>query len=286
MFRVILVVKADEEEQRRLAGLRDEAELSDLESALGFSRIINKITESGNPVLGHNMILDLAHTLNQFCGPLPEAYPDFKAMLSSVFPRVVDTKLMANTIPFKQEIFNSSLEELYKAVQAAPYSLPAVRPAEAGLGYTEDCGRYHEAGYDAYITGLCFIAMANRYCTSSVTRHILYETYCRMGQLCNKADKRSSQSLNVPPDNPILQPFFNKLYLMKIADIPYMNLAGDDLCPERAHVFHVQFPKEWKTADLSKCPSQTKETELRLVQKTKPNLKRRLFSCDFYRICF
>ena len=159
--RVILVVKADEEEQQRLAGLRDEAELTDLETALGFTRVINKMTESGKLVIGHNMILDAAQTVNQFCGPLPDTLLEFKAMLTSVFPRLVDTKLMANTIPFKQEIYNSSLEELYKTVQCAPYSLPEVNSAEAGLGYCQG-DKYHEAGYDAYITGLCFIAMANR----------------------------------------------------------------------------------------------------------------------------
>ena len=37
--RVILVVKADEEEQERLAGERDGAELSDLEAALGFTQV-------------------------------------------------------------------------------------------------------------------------------------------------------------------------------------------------------------------------------------------------------
>ena len=163
--RVILVVKADEEEQQRLAGLRDEAELTDLEAALGFTKVINKMTESGKLVIGHNMILDVAQTVNQFCGPLPDTLVEFKAMLTSVFPRLVDTKLMANTIPFKQEIYNSSLEELYKTVQSAPYSLPVVRPAEAGLGYGQDSDKYHEAGYDAYITGLCFIAMANRLVT-------------------------------------------------------------------------------------------------------------------------
>ena len=160
--RVILVQKADEEEQQRLAGQRDEAELSDLESALGFTRVIDKMTESGKLVIGHNMILDVAQIVNQFCGPLPETLGDFKSILTSVFPRLVDTKLMANTIPFKQEIFNSSLEELYKTVQYAPYSLPEVKPAEAALGYSQGGERYHEAGYDAYITGLCFIAMANR----------------------------------------------------------------------------------------------------------------------------
>jgi len=235
--RVILVVKADQEEQERLAGERDGAELSDLEAALGFTQVINKISESGKLVVGHNMILDIAQTINQFCGSLPESYLDFKIMASEVFPRILDTKLMANTIPLKTEIFNSSLEELHKVVQSSPYSLPKVEAAEPGLGYDEDNERFHEAGYDAFITGLCFIAMANRF-----------------GDLCSSSDKQTSKSLKnksqVLPDNPLLAPFYNKLYLMKISDIPYMNLAGEDLKPERAHVFHVQFPKEWKTQDL------------------------------------
>ena len=170
MFRVILVVKADEEEQRRLAGLRDEAELSDLESALGFSRIINKITESGNPVLGHNMILDLAHTINQFCEPLPDSYLDFKALANSLFPKIIDTKLMANTSPFKQEILNSSLEELFKAVQQTPYSLPRLTATTEELGYSLGAGKYHEAAYDAFVTGLCFIAMSNRFTVLSILK--------------------------------------------------------------------------------------------------------------------
>ena len=159
------MVKADKEEQERLAGQRDEAEITDLEAALGFSRVVGKIcqsVESGCPLLGHNMILDLTHTINQFCQPLPDSYLDFKSLANSLFPNIIDTKLMANTSPFKQEILNSSLEELYKAVQQSPYSLPTVTPLTPELGYSQDDERYHEAGYDAYITGLCFIAMSNR----------------------------------------------------------------------------------------------------------------------------
>ena len=29
-----------------------------------------------------------------------------------------------------------------------------------------------------------------------------------------------------------------------------MDLAGEDLKPSRDHVFHLRFPKEWKTQDL------------------------------------
>ena len=29
-----------------------------------------------------------------------------------------------------------------------------------------------------------------------------------------------------------------------------MDLSGDDLVPDRAHVFHIRFPKEWRTGDI------------------------------------
>jgi len=229
--RVICVIKADEEQQLKMAWLKDQAELTDLDEAFGFSRVIQKITESGKLVVGHNMILDIAHTLNQFCGPLPETYQDFKAMTTAVFPKLLDTKLMANTIPFKQEIFNSSLEELHKAVTLPPYNLPPVPPKFSGSGYKPDSANFHEAGFDAYITGLCFIAMSNR-----------------LGLLVGTGDK--TKAGRVLPDSHLVSPFLNKLYLMRIADIPYMNLAGEDLKPDRNHVFHITFPAEWKTADI------------------------------------
>ena len=156
------MLRADKEQQERLAGQRDEAEMTDLEEALGFSRVIRKLSQSDCPLLGHNMILDLAHTINQFCEPLPDSYLDFKALANSLFPRIIDTKLMANTSPFKQEILNSSLEELFKAVQQSPYSLPSVTARSAELGYSQAAEKYHEAAYDAFVTGLCFIAMSNR----------------------------------------------------------------------------------------------------------------------------
>jgi len=230
--RVICVVKADEEQQLQFAHIKEQAELSEIEEAFGFSKVVQKITESGKLLIGHNMILDVAHTLNQFCGPLPESYTDFKVMTSSVFPKLLDTKLMANTTPFKLEIPNSALEELFKIVSSSPYSVPSCPPKTPGSGYVIGQGdKYHEAGYDALITGLCFIAMSNR-----------------LGQHCSQGEK--GKEGRVLPDSPLIQPFLNKLYLMRINDIPYINLAGEDLVPDRSHVFHITFPKEWKSSDI------------------------------------
>ena len=41
-----------------------------------------------------------------------------------------------------------------------------------------------------------------------------------------------------------------QVYIMKIQDIPYIDLENEDLRPSRDHVFHLSFPKEWKTQDL------------------------------------
>jgi len=227
--RVIVAVKADEEERKRLGDLKDKIELSDLDAAFGFSKVIQKITESRKMVVGHNMILDIAHTLNQFCGPLPDSYQDFKSMTREVFPNILDTKLMANTIPFKDEISNSSLEGMMEIVSKEPYKMPECPPKTADSGYDLSSTKYHEAGYDAFATGMCLIAMSNR-----------------LGELCGKAE---NQKRVLPTSNQI-KPFLNKLYIMRVADIPYMNLAGEDVNPDRSHVFHIQFPLAWKRTDL------------------------------------
>jgi len=45
-------------------------------------------------------------------------------------------------------------------------------------------------------------------------------------------------------------PYINKLYLMRMMDICYMNISGTDLSPSRSHVFHVQCPKNTSVESL------------------------------------
>ena len=52
--------------------------MDNLEGTMGFTRVIQRITESGKLVVGHNMLLDVAFTLNQFAAPLPTDYSEFK----------------------------------------------------------------------------------------------------------------------------------------------------------------------------------------------------------------
>lgn len=225
--RHILISKVDEEERKRREQEKYAKEQEELNDAVGFSRVIHAIANSGKLVVGHNMLLDVMHTIHQFYCPLPADLNQFKEMTTCVFPRLLDTKLMASTQPFKDIINNTSLAELEKRLKETPFDPPKVESAEGFPSYNTASEQLHEAGYDAYITGLCFISMANY-----------------LGSLLGPS------KVCVSARSKLIEPFFNKLFLMRVMDIPYLNLEGPDLQPKRDHVLHVTFPKEWKTSDL------------------------------------
>ncbi|XP_004692171.1 PREDICTED: poly(A)-specific ribonuclease PARN [Condylura cristata] len=227
--RYIVISKVDEEERKRREQQKHAKEQEELNDAVGFSRVIHAIANSGKLVIGHNMLLDVMHTVHQFYCPLPADLNEFKEMTTCVFPRLLDTKLMASTQPFKDIINNTSLAELEKRLKDTPFNPPKVESAEGFPSYDTASEQLHEAGYDAYITGLCFISMANY-----------------LGSFL------SPPKIHVSARSKLIEPFFNKLFLMRVMDIPYLNLEGPDLQPKRDHVLHVTFPKEWKTSDLYK----------------------------------
>ncbi|XP_016431591.1 poly(A)-specific ribonuclease PARN isoform X2 [Sinocyclocheilus rhinocerous] len=225
--RFIQISKVDEEERRRREQQKQQREQEELNDAVGFSRVIRAISKSGKLVVGHNMLLDVMHTIHQFCGRLPEELDDFKEVAMSVFPRLLDTKLMASTQPFKEIISNTSLAELHKQLREKPFRSPTTECPEGLQSYDTSTEQLHEAGYDAFITGLCFISMAN-YLGSFLT----------------------PPKSHISARSKLLEPFYNKLFLMRVIDIPYLNMSGPDLQPKRDHVLYVTFPKEWKTSDL------------------------------------
>ncbi|PSN44566.1 Poly(A)-specific ribonuclease PARN [Blattella germanica] len=200
-------------------------ELQELEDAVGFTTVVKKISESGKLVIGHNMLLDICHMVHQFCHPLPENYSEFKQLVNCLFPKLLDTKFMSQSPVFKESISSNVLEHMYKILSEKPFTMCIAEPDGDGMGYSSVSEKYHEAGYDAYITGLCFITMSN---------HIAK----------NEAIHKGSTR----PDFEIT--LLVRLFLMRVQDCPYIDLAGQDPVPPRGHVFFISFPKEWKTSDI------------------------------------
>ncbi|CAG5129768.1 unnamed protein product [Candidula unifasciata] len=215
------------EEQQKLLKEKQNLEKMELDIQVGFTKVIRAITSSGKLVVGHNMFLDVFHILNNFHGTLPADLEEFKAVTKSVFPRLLDTKLMASTRPLQELISFSGLSDVLQTLQSPPFLPVQVDVAEGFERYHNGAGALHEAGYDALITGRCFATMVNY-----------------LGTLQNPPKEFTL------PSSHIVEPFVNKLFLMRINDIPYLNLDGPDLRVNREHVFHVTFPKEWKPSDL------------------------------------
>uniref|UniRef100_A0A0B6ZFZ7 Poly(A)-specific ribonuclease PARN n=1 Tax=Arion vulgaris TaxID=1028688 RepID=A0A0B6ZFZ7_9EUPU len=215
------------QEQRKYQMDMQNLQKMELDIQVGFTKVIRAITASGKLVVGHNMFLDVFHILNNFHGNLPSDVDDFKTVAKSVLPRLVDTKLMASTQPLQEHISYSGLNGMMQTLSCEPFQPAKVDIAADFERYHNGGGAMHEAGYDALVTGRCFLTMINY-----------------LGSLQNPP---ASFTL---PSSSIVEPFVNKLFLMRIIDIPYLNLNGPDLKVNRDHVFHVTFPKEWKPSDL------------------------------------
>ncbi|XP_023224313.1 poly(A)-specific ribonuclease PARN-like isoform X2 [Centruroides sculpturatus] len=223
--RYIVLTKATKEDIQKKLHLKFESELSELGDAVGFSKIIKLISKSRKLVVGHNIMLDLMYTINSYIYPLPQEYNDFKEMLKCTFPQILDTKVLANSEHLKDSINNSTLSNLLNILLKDPFKLPEIEAAAGFEKYNLSDQLLHEAGYDAFITGVCLIGM------------------------CQHLSSLSSDK-SIFPGFSSVTPYINKGFLMMSQDIPYFNLDGEDLMPDRYNVFHVSFPREWNHCDL------------------------------------
>ncbi|XP_029035614.1 poly(A)-specific ribonuclease PARN-like isoform X6 [Osmia bicornis bicornis] len=214
----------EEEEQKDT--LKREKEKLEIKQAVGLSILMRKIADCGKLIVGHNMLLDLCHIVHQFFGHLPESYLEFKTLLHSLFPKILDTKIICHSPQFREHVPLSNLNVLLETISKSPFKMPEVESVD-GRSYSTLVEKCHEAGYDAYITGICFIALSDY-----------------LGTL------QTPEVSVVLSDSPLLNPFLNKLIIARLKDIPYINLIGDDPNPSRDHVFHLTFPKDWKLNDI------------------------------------
>lgn len=65
---------------------------------VGFSYIIQQMSRCRRPIVGHNILLDMMHIIDQFIMPLPHEYNRFRTWLHDLFPAIYDTKHMARVL--------------------------------------------------------------------------------------------------------------------------------------------------------------------------------------------
>jgi len=162
-FSKIVIEKQQIEGHDSLIAKYDSAALSGLEKKkkeiqgwVGFRHVMDHIAKSGKPIVGHNCFLDMLFLTQSFATDLQEkTYADFKKILLENFPAIYDTKYVINVVvPTLKE---TNLEKVYNFVVNGEFDKLHPNGVTCSLDPSITYGHAaHEAGYDAYMTGVVF----------------------------------------------------------------------------------------------------------------------------------
>jgi len=126
---------------------------------MGFSLVMQEIINTKKPLIGHNCMYDWLYCYNQFVAKLPETYTEFVHEWHSKFPNTFDNKVLA----FNSKVFfKTGLGDLYeKVTNDDRYSKNLrfkfdLKNECSNYDGTGMLSHYHEAAYDAHMTGVVF----------------------------------------------------------------------------------------------------------------------------------
>ena len=111
------------------------------------------------PIVVHNGFMDLCFLMTHFVSnQLPESLDGCKSLIREHFPIIYDTKILATEYSLEFQNDNSRLDPLFERVkgvleQQVRVIVPEVEDGEVIASES------HHADYDAYMTGVCFIAI-------------------------------------------------------------------------------------------------------------------------------
>ena len=221
---VELVKLTVEEREENIKNSKERLLNNELDDLIGFRKVIDAISENKAPIVGHNMFLDLLYFYHNFYKSLPESFDEFTMNVQKIFPSIFDSKYassqsvkLANSTGY----LNTGLQDLFEKLQNELPNSPRVmlgREFEIEQGTT-----YHEAGFDAYCTGVCFL------------KTLVADDY---GDPALQIDFEKASTLK------------NKIYLMN-STFPFLSLDNNNEAPDYSNIFKItDFPKEWSTSDI------------------------------------
>lgn len=136
--------------------------------------------------------------------------------------RLLDTKYLCTNAELKVHVKSTVLGHVFEAVQKQPFELPDTVSGFDDHKYSLDEQRQHEAGYDAYLTGLCFLGLISYF----------------------KVDR------NNLANDATLHAYFNRIFLLRLSGVNYIYTHGKEPTFSRDHVFFVTFPESWRQSDI------------------------------------
>ncbi|XP_014240094.1 pre-piRNA 3'-exonuclease trimmer-like [Cimex lectularius] len=168
---IVLVKNVGEVDRKKFEFDKNDIKEKILDSLLGFSKVYQMMVECKKPLVGHNLFIDLLTMYNQFYDELPRSFSEFKSELHRLFPHIYDTKFMSYEIKKmskKDALENNSLGNLYNYYRDKNNVFHGPRIVfDSGIYDNVNDQHMHDAGWDAYATGYCFMKL----CHTVVTKN-------------------------------------------------------------------------------------------------------------------
>jgi poly(A)-specific ribonuclease len=203
--------------QEKLVRAADESlDDKEVEEMLGLTKVFQILERARKPLVGHNMLCDLALIHQSFYQPLPDTYEGFKAQIHQIFPVIIDTKHLCFAVQKRLSqtklLEFTSLTDLCGALGSQRGTFYALFSPEVSHG--EQCHRYsgervfHEAGFDAYSAGFVFLRVA----------HLL---------AMKNVKSTEAQAVQMRRYFKLVEPFTNRVNLIR-GPIHYIDLVARD----------------------------------------------------------
>jgi len=148
---------------------------------IGFSAVVRRLSELRKPIVGHNMMMDLCFLYHQCYKQMPQTYPEFAlSVIKEFFPTVFDTKVLSMYSQREEYRWGKSdLQHLYfKSTQDKAYCNNLVfepdrkSTSSAFTQYENKGGQGHDAGFDAYMTGVVFATNAKYFEIGNIVKKL------------------------------------------------------------------------------------------------------------------
>jgi len=127
---------------------------------MGFAAVVQILIDEKKPIIGHNMIYDIIYLYNQFIDDLPTTYLEFISKWHSLFPYVYDNKVLCSQAEyFGRTDLGYIYEKCTTNDRLLTCGMKIAFDLDKGFGNYEGSAllsHYHEAAYDAYMTGFAF----------------------------------------------------------------------------------------------------------------------------------
>ncbi|XP_015789672.1 pre-piRNA 3'-exonuclease trimmer [Tetranychus urticae] len=152
-------------ERKQLMSSIEKEENDVIDSCIGLTKLVNVIIESGKPIVGNNMMVDLTMLYHHFIEPMPVNLQHFKKEILKNFPVIYDVKSIIFNVKkyfpaYEDSLSARNLEDLYEKLSKPSFTSSSKFQSTIIRDDSKDCdngNHYHDAGFDAYITGYVFL---------------------------------------------------------------------------------------------------------------------------------